>query len=60
MQTASDVRDQASQPTTGMAPQLGRVRLGLRVALEELLAGRDYARVENILRDLEREISPAR
>jgi hypothetical protein len=32
-----------------------RFRLGLRVALEEMMVGRDYARVETILRELSRD-----
>jgi hypothetical protein len=34
-----------------------RVRLGIRVALEEMLVGRNYARVEDILRALDTEVS---
>ena len=36
-----------------------RFEIGVRVALEEMLTGRDYARVENILRALVEDRSGA-
>lgn len=38
--------------------QLRSIQDGLRVGLEELLARRDYARVEDILRALDRRLDP--
>ncbi len=38
--------------------QLRSIQDGLRVGIEELLARRDYARVEDILRALDRLLDP--
>lgn len=38
--------------------QLRSIQDGLRIGIEELLARRDYARVEDILRALDRQMEP--
>jgi hypothetical protein len=46
--------------TLDLGRELRRYELGVRTALEELVRGNDYARVEDILRSLLRDERPVR